>query len=106
MNDLTRKMYSEISEAKKDKRKNVGDIDVDFVANTRTALKNGVCRVRFINSDGELIDAVGTAKNDVLKYGIKGRRARYLITTPFIDLEKVKWRSFRWDRLVSCELMK
>lgn len=99
------KMANEIARAKKS-GKRFGNIDIEFVANTINALRNGNCKITFKKMNGEVVEKIATARESVVKYNVKNPDNRHLIVTPFFDLTELKWKSFRWDRLISCELLK
>lgn len=98
-------MVEEISKAQKDSRRNFGKVDVEFVANANEALRNGNCKITFRKVNGEIVETIATTRKNVTEYNIKHTGHRYNGVTPFFDLINMRWRSFRWDNLISCELL-
>lgn len=65
-------------------------------------LRNGVAHFVFVKKNGEVREAFGTTNAAVAaKYtNGNGISREYFKTTAYFDIERGKWRSFRWESIV------
>ena len=65
-------------------------------------LRNGVAHFVFVKQNGEVREAFGTTNAAVAaKYtNGNGISREYFKTTAYFDIERGKWRSFRWESIV------
>lgn len=73
-----------------------------MIESLKEKLRNGVAHFVFIKKNGEVREAFGTTNAAVAaKYtNGNGISREYFKTTAYFDIEKGKWRSFRWESIV------
>jgi hypothetical protein len=61
--------------------------------------------IRFVKQDATIRDMKATLSESVIDYEPKGGRERSLAIRTVWDLKAKAWRSFRWDSLMSYEIL-
>lgn len=73
-----------------------------MICELKNKLRSGVAHFIFIKKNGEVREAYGTTNASVAaKYtNGNGCSRECFKTTAYFDIEKGKWRSFRWESIV------
>ena len=69
-----------------------------MIENLKTKMTNGIAHFAFAKKDGSIQENIAAAKTNG-----NGVSREYYKTTPFFDIEKGEWRSFRWESLLWVE---
>lgn len=77
------------------------ETQAEFKQRVQTALARGEAEITFIKSDGSRRVLRGTTNLNYVPASQqpKGRRPANPEVQPVWDLDKLEWRSFRWDRV-------
>lgn len=76
-----------------------------MIENLKTKMANGIAHFAFVKKNGSVREAWGTIQENIAaaKTNGNGISREYYKTTPFFDVEKGEWRSFRWESLLWVE---
>lgn len=73
------------------------------LATLQQRTRNGeICKFAFQKSDGNIRVAIGTLEKNADKANVigHGKHKRPCGIVPYLDLEKMSWRSFREDKFI------
>lgn len=79
-----------------------GIVKSAMINELKTKLANGIAHFIFAKKNGEIREAWGTTMSNIASAKTNGRgesRENYA-TTPYFDIERGEWRSFRWETLI------
>ena len=74
-----------------------------LIEEAKRQMRNGVCHFIYLKKNGEVREAFGTLNAAICGKHINGRgiSPEYWGCTPYWDMEKGGFRSFRWENLVA-----
>lgn len=79
-----------------------GIVKAAMINELKTKLANGIAHFAFVKKNGEIREAWGTTMGNIAaaKTNGRGESRESFATTAFFDVERGKWRSFRWETLI------